>query len=210
MTFAYALSNSVEWAIVPIMSAPDFSDLISRAQKRDSEAVAQLYRRYSDLIYRYIAYRVPTTEDAEDLTAEVFVNMLDALPKYKQTGAPFEAWLYRIAAARVADFHRKRKRQSMGEIPEDIRDDNPLPEENVQKQQEIERLRKALSALNEEQQTVLLLRFVNHKSHQEVSEAIGKSETAVRSIQHRALRELAKQLGSEDKARHYLRGGGHE
>lgn len=188
------------------MSSPDLKQIIQRAKRRDNEAISTLYEMYADLIYRYIAYRVPTTSDAEDLTAEVFVNMLDSLPKYQDTGAPFEAWLYRIAAARVADFHRKASRRPQTELSDTLKADTPQPEDQLQEQQEFQTLRNALAQLNDEQQQVLILRFVERKSHQEVADIIGKSLSAVRSIQHRALIELGRHLGSDEKIRHYLRG----
>ncbi|MFW5748946.1 MAG: RNA polymerase sigma factor [Chloroflexota bacterium] len=179
--------------------------LINQARKGDPAAVARLYERYVDQIYRYIAYRVDT-QDAEDLTAEVFVRMVKSLKRYKPTGAPFEAWLYRIAAARVADYHRQKQRRPVTELPETLSDRADAPEDRVVQQQEVNALRAALRQLKPDQQEVLLLRFVEHKTHEETAALLDKSVTAVKSIQHRALKMLARQLGSEEKVRHYLRG----
>ncbi len=184
----------------------DLKRLIQRASGGDAEAVSKLYERYADLIYRYVAYRVATAQDAEDLTAEVFVAMLNGLPKYHDTGAPFEAWLYRIAAARVADHHRRNSRRPQVELPETMSSDAPAPEAHLEEIQEVQTLKDAVNQLTEEHRTVLILRFVERKSHDEVATIIGKSVSAVRSIQHRALTQLAMLLGSEDKVRHYLRG----
>ena len=87
-----------------MMSQRNLDPQIERARQGDAGAVSALYRAFSPAIYRYIVYRVPTEADAEDLTGEVFLKMVEALPAYEPTGAPFEAWFYRIAAARVADF----------------------------------------------------------------------------------------------------------
>jgi RNA polymerase sigma-70 factor (ECF subfamily) len=144
--------------------------------------------------------------DAEDLTAEVFVRMVEGLPRYRDIGNPFDAWLFRIASARVADFHRKRGRRPVSDLSDQMADSNPLPEEQLLQQQEEEELRNALRRLNKDDQKVLILRFVERKSHQEVATIINKSISAVKSIQHRALLRLATRLGSEEKARHYLRG----
>jgi RNA polymerase sigma-70 factor (ECF subfamily) len=149
---------------------------------------------------------VPRKADAEDLTAEVFLAMVQRLPDYRQTGAPFEAWLYRIASSQIADLYRKAGRRPETELTEWLSDRNPLPEEQVQRQQEIEAARAALQALSEEHQTIVFLRFRERKSHEEVAEILGKSVDAVRSAQYRALSRLADLLGSEGKARHYLRG----
>ena len=98
---------------------------IQRARQGDEKAIAALYEMHADVIYRYILYRVPTSHDAEDLTAEVFLRMVEGLPKYKITGAPFESWLYRIASARIADFYRRNKRQQETMLDERISDSQP-------------------------------------------------------------------------------------
>ncbi|HLV36139.1 MAG TPA: sigma-70 family RNA polymerase sigma factor [Spirillospora sp.] len=187
------------------MSA-DLERVIKRARRGDEKAITTLYELHADAIYRYILYRVPTSADAEDLTAEVFLRMVESLPNYNIRGVPFEAWLYRIAAARIADFYRQNKRQPQAELNETLADDVPLPEDQIQQRQEIQTLREALRKFSEEEQTILLLRFVERKSHREVANILGKTTNAVKAAQHRALVHLAALLGSEDKVRHYLRG----
>lgn len=183
-----------------------FDNIIQRAQQGDAEAVASLYQAHVEQIYRYIVYRVPSEADAEDLTAEVFIRMVEGLPSYQITGAPFAAWLYSIASSRVVDYRRRTARHPQTALDERLSDDQPTPEARYQEAEEMRILRAALAQLTSEQQTVLLLRFIERKSHQEVAALIGKSESAVKSIQHRALIQLAALLGSEDKVRHYLRG----
>jgi RNA polymerase sigma-70 factor, ECF subfamily len=180
--------------------------IIQKAQRGDSEAISKLYETYAQQIYRYIAYRVQSDRDAEDLTAEVFLKMVEGIRAYKMTGAPFEAWLYRIASARIIDFRRRVRRRPQTELSEILSTDEATPEESLLEQQEVETLRQALGVLTDEQQSILLLRFIERKSHQEVAEILGKSVSAVKSIQHRALTQLAARLGSESKVRHYLRG----
>ncbi|MGB7339426.1 MAG: sigma-70 family RNA polymerase sigma factor [Phototrophicaceae bacterium] len=179
--------------------------LISRAKLGDKEAISALYERHVDQIYRYIAYRTPES-DAEDLTAEVFVRMVESLPSFVYTGAPFEAWLYRIASARVADFHRKKGRRQISSIDDDFSDDDPLPEDKMQQKQEHRELREALSNLSDDDQQILILRFVERKSHEEVAEIMGRNSAAIRTAQHRALKKLATHLDAKGKERHYLRG----
>lgn len=180
--------------------------VIRRAQRGDAAAMTIIYQAYVGMIYRYIAYRIGSDADAEDLTAEVFVRMVKGLASYRPTGAPFEAWLYRIAAARVADFYRRRKLRSHLELTEHMVSDSPLPEDHMVARQESMELRNALRQLSDDEQTVLIMRFVELKSHQEVAVLLGKSATAVKSIQHRALVRLVSLLGSAQKVRHYLRG----
>ncbi len=179
---------------------------IRRASRGDETAIATLYEMHVDRIFRYIVYRTPTSADAEDLTAEVFLKMVEGLANYEFRGVPFEAWLYRIAAARVADFYRRNKNQPESELSETLKSNNPLPEEQLLADQEVETLRNVLKNFTDEEQTILLLRFVERKSHKEVARILGKSANAVKAAQHRALVQLTTLLGGADKARHYLRG----
>ncbi len=184
----------------------NIDSIIEQARRGNRDAIAQLYEMFVDRIYRYIVYRVDGDADAEDLTAEVFVKMVEGLPQYTPTGVPFEAWLYRIAFARVIDYRRRATRRPVNELTDNLSDDDAIsPEDRVQNQEEVEEMRHAFSFLNDEQQQVLILRIVERKSHQEVADVIGKSVTAVKSVQYRALQILAGQLG-ETKVRHYLRG----
>jgi RNA polymerase sigma-70 factor, ECF subfamily len=183
----------------------ELAEIIKQAKSGDSKAISVLYESFVDRIYRYIAYRV-ADEDAEDVTADVFTRMVEALPQYVYAGVPFEAWLYRIAAARVADHHRKRARRKQEQISESLSDQEPLPEENLEQEQELHLIRSALQHLSSEEQTVLLLRFVEQMSHKQVADVIGKSVPAVRTMQHRALTRLAQLMEASTKARHYLRG----
>lgn len=189
------------------MSPAPIESVIQRAQAGDAEAVATLYQTYVQRIFCYILYRVSTTADAEDLTAEVFLKMVEGLPNYRITGAPFEACLYRIAAARIVDFRRRTKRRGQVELSKTLADGKPLPEEQLQRRQEVDTLRQALRQLSDDQQTILILRFIERKSHEQVAAILGRSVTAVRATQHRALVNLTALLGSEEKVRHYLRGG---
>ncbi len=180
--------------------------LIQLACDGDQEAIAVLYRAHVQAIYRYISYRVPETAAADDLTAEVFLRMVEGLPAYTLNGAPFEAWLYRIAAARVADYYRVRTRRPQTELSDAEPDRGVSPEGLLQNAEEHSELRAALRELSDEQQDILLLRFVERKSHAEVAKILGKSVTAIKSAQHRALVRLAELMGLNGKGRHYLRG----
>lgn len=178
--------------------------LIAHAQSGNAEAVTELYQTHVDRIYRYVAYRVPDTE-AEDITSDVFTTMVTDLGKYIYTGAPFESWLYSIARARIADFHRKR-RQDVEEINEQIADQTLQPEERMVQTQEYETIKNALGQLSAAEQEILILRFVERLGHDKVAEITGKSLAAVRTMQHRALTKLAQLLQAKGKEYHYLRG----
>lgn len=198
----FSLTDSLDTVSVQM----DVGQLIHRAQNGDQEAVSTLYRAYVQSIYRYVIARVRNPADAEDITAEVFIGMVKGLPSYQITGAPFAAWLYRIAASRVADYYRSPQRAPMAELTEALPDDVTHPEEQVLQSQSFESLRDALRQLSDEHQTILILRFVERRSHEEVAAILGKTMTAVKSAQHRALTQLTEILGGEEKRRHYLRG----
>lgn len=180
--------------------------LIERAQHGDADAVAALYRRHVPAITRYIGYRVSELSAVEDLTADVFLRMVEGLPSFRVTGAPFEAWLYRIAAARVADYYRHQKRHPNTLLHEQIASANLPLEQNLQELEELDSLRSALDQLSEEHRTILILRFVERKSHSEVAFILNKSERAIATAQHRALKKLAELLGTDKSSRHYIRG----
>lgn len=180
--------------------------LIHQARRGDRDAIAALYQQHVQAIFRYVSYRVPECAAADDLTAEVFLRMVEGLPRYEVNGAPFEAWLYRIAAARVADHYRERTRHPQAELSDHVPDRAASPEGTLQVAEEQAELRAALRELSEEHQDILLLRFVERKSHAEVASILGKSVTAIKSAQHRALSRLADMMGSNGKPRHYLRG----
>jgi RNA polymerase sigma-70 factor, ECF subfamily len=181
--------------------------LIRQAQGGDLDAVEALYEQYAETIYRYVYYRVSSRWDAEDLTAEVFVKIVEGLPSYRFTGAPFEAWLYQIASARVIDFRRRQRRSPQSPLSDGFADPRSHVEDQIDQAQEVQALRNALSKLSDEEQTVLILRLVERKSHQEVADILHKTPGAVKAMQHRALVRLASLLGSEAKARHYWRKG---
>jgi RNA polymerase sigma-70 factor, ECF subfamily len=204
MAISYPIA--LPWRInVSTPSPNSIETLINRAKVGESEAVTELYEMHVEKIYRYVAYRVPQ-DDAEDITSDVFINMVQGLSSFTYTGAPFESWLYRIASARISDYYRKTKRNKHVELNEHYKSDNPQPEETLILNQEQQKIRDKLKNLGEEQQTLLILRFVERKSHEEVAEIMGKSLSAVKTMQHRALQRLAQLMGKEKKERSYLRG----
>ncbi len=188
----------------------DEARLILYASQGRRSAIAALYEQYVDAVHRYVSYRVSDAAAAEDLTAEVFLRMVEGLPGYTLNGAPFEAWLYRIAAARVADYYRCSGRRPQEALTDQEPDRAESPERVLQDTEECDSLRAALGQLSEDYQQVLLLRFVERKSHAEVAGMMGKSVTAIKSAQHRALTRLAELMGQNGKARSYLRGNNHE
>lgn len=168
--------------------------LIQRAKQGDKEAIGELYQRHVDAIYRYIWARVRETPVAEDLTGSVFLRALEALPTYESSGKPFLAWLYRIAYARVVDYWRQQERRTEVPLLETLAARGPQPDEVLEAEADWERAMKLVAHLTDDQQDVLILRFIGEMSLAEVAETLGKTLGATKALQHRALAALARML----------------
>jgi RNA polymerase sigma-70 factor (ECF subfamily) len=165
--------------------------LIRSSIEGDSKAFEALYLHYMERIYRYIFFRVGDEAQAEDMTEEVFVRTWEALPKYKLGESRFTSWLYTIAHNLIVDHYRRRNPTPISS--EDLArhaDPRDLPERIIDRKQEFEVLANSIMQLEDLEQQVLLLRFVEGLSHREIAKIIGKSQTASRVIQHRALKAL--------------------
>jgi RNA polymerase sigma-70 factor, ECF subfamily len=169
----------------------DEASLVLRACALDEKAVAELYERHVQAIYRYVIVRVNDHQVAEDITADVFLRAVEGLGTYEYRGAPFSAWLYRIARDRVVDYYRQQGRQNAGEIPETLACSLPEPDARVVQEMEQQQLRDCLQKLTEDQRMVVLLRFIERQSADEIARRLGKTAGAVRALQHRALMALS-------------------
>lgn len=169
----------------------DEVDLIRRAKRNDRAAQGQLYEHYVDAIYRYMLYRSGNHAVAEDLTSEVFAQMLVSLARYEDRGLPFGAWLFRIARARLVDYWRAHKRRAMytmalSEEVEAFAVSDDLPVEG----QDYQNLLQALDYLTEAEREIILLRFASGLENQDIALAVQSNPNAVKSMMYRALRKL--------------------
>ncbi len=169
-------------------------NLIRRAQQGDKEAIGELYRQHVDVIYRYIWARVRDESTAEDLTALVFLKALEALPGYKPSGKPFLAWLYSIAYARIVDHWRKQERRTEVPLEETLPARGPQPDELLEAEADWIIAVDLLAQLTDDQQDVIILRFIGEMSLAEVAETVGKTVGATKAIQYRALASLVRML----------------
>ncbi|HDN79622.1 MAG TPA: sigma-70 family RNA polymerase sigma factor [Chloroflexi bacterium] len=172
--------------------------LIERA-KHDPEAFGILYERYVDKIYTYIYYKVGNKVDAEDLTAKTFFKALDHIKNYQDRGLPFYAWLHRIAHNLVANWHRDRSRRKVISLDALIPKSSPGPEplELLEEEERKEALLAAIKRLPPDRQELLYLKFAERLTNQEIAQVMGKTESAIKSLYHRTLVALRKEL--EDK-----------
>ena len=163
--------------------------LIEAAQQ-DPARFAELYEQNFHRVYAYIAYRVRSREEAEDLTAEVFPQALKHLPRFEWRGAPFAAWLLRIAANAVHDrrLRRAREQELSEQEPEAAGADAAIERRAL--------LAQLVETLPGDQRHVVLRRFVEQKSIREIAHELGRTEGAVKQLQFRALQALRTRIRS--------------
>ena len=177
-----------------VAADPDLADV--RASQADRRAFGTLYRRYLDRVYGYAFYLLGDHHDAEDVTERTFLAALAAIGTFRDEGASFRAWLFRIAHNQVANTLRSRARRPADSLdvvePPSAAESDPAA--LVGAADEARTLRRALGALSTDRRQVLILRFVDGLSAREIGAVLGRSEGAVRVLQHRALRELGTSL----------------
>ena len=169
-------------------------ELIRRAQEGDKQAIGELYRANVDVIYRYVWARVRDDSLAEDLTAQVFLKALEGLPTYQPSGKPFVAWLYRIAYARIVDHWRKLERRVEVPLEETLPAREPRPQELLEFEADWVMAMELLAQLTDDQQDVVILRFIGEMSLADVAQTVGKTVGATKALQYRALATLARLL----------------
>jgi RNA polymerase sigma-70 factor (ECF subfamily) len=173
------------------------AELMLRAQRGNATAFAVLYERYAPQIYRYLAHRTAREDVAEDLTAEVFLNAWQAVGRYHEHGATVRAWFFRMAHNEVIDYYRTHRREVS--LPET---DMPAfalagPEYISEVGADSAELVRALAQLPDDWQQLILLRFVEALSFEEIGQILGKQSNACRQMQHRALARLRQVLARE-------------
>jgi RNA polymerase sigma-70 factor (ECF subfamily) len=166
--------------------------LVKQAKRGDDRAFSELYRRHVDMIYRYTYARVRDATVAEDLTAQVFLKAFEGLPNYQPRGAPFSAWLYRIAHARTVDYWRQQQRRKEVVLLDSMPATAPLPEDVVVARSEWDAAVDLIAQLTNDQRDVIILRFIEEMSLAEVADTLDKTVGAVKALQHRALASLAR------------------
>ncbi len=177
----------------------DEQDLVYRAQRGDKEAFARLYESYFDKIYRYVVLKMGNKTEAEDVTQQVFLNALQSLSSFKWKGVPFSAWLFRIAHNLVVDYWRREKKWATTSLDDsmaivDSRASDCNPQLEAEHRMNMAQVISASKQLTMAQREVINLRFAGELSVAEVAKVMGKSEGAVKALQHSALVALRKAL----------------
>lgn len=179
---------------------PSEKTLIERAKQLDKAALAELYRRYYDDVYRYVFYKLRNKADTEDITGEVFLRMIDSLPSFRWKGVSFLAWLYRIAHNLIVDLLRRRSSRTIEalESAEEVTSGSDIEEELVRRMEEQD-LRRAIFHLPERYREVIYLKFQQGLSNREVAIIMNMSSGAVNSLRFRAIRALSESLTGRDE-----------
>lgn len=165
--------------------------IIQKAVRGDSSAFGVLYDHYQSMIYRFVAVKVSRREEAEDITHQVFLSAWQNIKSYKHRGHPFSSWLYQIARNQIIDHYRAKKNDVSIEkvdpeyfaVPVSIHFD-------VSSKLALEKVRLAIQKLKPDYQDVIIMRFIEDMPLKETAAALGKTEGAVKLVQHRAIKEL--------------------
>jgi len=172
-------------------------DTIEKAIKGEASAFGLLYDKYQPQIYRFIYLKVGHREEAEDLTHQVFLKTWGSISRYDFQGFPFSSWLYQIARNQVIDYYRTKKVNITLESIVELKIESPSYSSVMDNNSDIEKVKKAIYQLNPQQQDVIILRFIEDLSLQETASILDKTETAVKLLQHRAIKNLRKILDSK-------------
>jgi RNA polymerase sigma-70 factor, ECF subfamily len=180
---------------MPESEAERVRALVDDAQQGDRAALEELYLIHFDRIYGYLHVSVGNRHDAEDLTTQTFMRMLESIGRFRWGSAPFSAWLFRIAHNLAIDHFRARRRwQPEEEVPEPAPDESTSAEAGAFQSIGRRSMLALIEDLSPDQQQVLTLKFVFDFSNGEVATILGKTEGAIKSLQHRALSSLQKQV----------------
>ena len=186
-----------------VCSDAEMLALLQAARAGDSAAYDRLYNLYSDRVFRYLYARIGQREVAEDLTADVFVRLLQNLPRFRVNAArpvaSFSAFVYRVAGNLLTDQYRKQKHRDHQDIDDQpfLADRRPEPFAQTAASENKSELLDAMRKLGAEQQAVLLYRFGDEYSVLEVAEIMGKTTGAIKALQHRAIANLRRILTAE-------------
>jgi RNA polymerase sigma-70 factor (ECF subfamily) len=167
---------------------------IHLANEATPESFSEIYTKYMNKIYRYIFFRVGDEKTAEDLTSQVFMKAWERIDQYRPGGAQFLTWLYTIAHNTIIDHYRTKKETVALDASTGLASDGMTPEEASESHLERELLQQAIEKLTAEQQNVVILKYINGMSTEEIASHLGKKTGTVRALQMRALQSLSRQM----------------
>jgi RNA polymerase sigma-70 factor (ECF subfamily) len=173
-------------------------EIVRRAQDYDEAALQSLYETYHPKVYNYAFLQMGDVQAAEDLAADVMLKMIESIRKYQFKGLPFSAWVFRIARNRLIDLHRRRRRRGEVDLSESLAGTLASPQAMAELALQRGQIQVALKYLTEEQRQVIVLKFIEGFDNRSVGSIMGRSEGAIKSLQHRALASLKRVLYEKD------------
>jgi RNA polymerase sigma-70 factor (ECF subfamily) len=180
------------------MPFPESDESLVELARTDPEAFGELYERNVRRVYNYIYYRTGRHHEAEDLTSRTFTQALAHLPRYRQQGVPFQAWLLRISHNLVANWYRDNKRPILPiDDASEIHSQEGNPEDLAETREERRNLLSALARLPADRQQLVVLRFSEGLRAAEIAVVMGRSEGAVKALLHRTLQGLRQTLSDQ-------------
>lgn len=171
--------------------------LVQRAQALEESALASLYSTYYPKVYNYAFLHLGDVHAAEDLASEVMLKLLESIGKYQFRGMPFSAWVFRIARNKLIDLHRRRRRRGEVDLTEPLAAMQISPQALAERALDRGQIQLALKYLTEEQRQVIVLKFIEGFDNGSIARILGRSEGAVKSLQHRALHSLRRIMTAE-------------
>ena len=179
----------------------EVSVLVKKAQEGDQSSFALLYERFFDQIFRYVSFKTGSPTEAEDITGEVFVRMIESIHRFKWQGHPFSSWLFRIAHNLIVDYFRRNGKKALvplGGAADNLQSAQVDVDSRIDVELAMEEIRRAMAALTDLQRDVISMRFAGGLSVAETARAIGKKDNAVKALQHAGLKKLRKTLAAEE------------
>jgi len=176
--------------------------LLLKLKTKDPEAFGQFYDLYVNKIYRFVYFKVSSSEEAEDITAETFLKIWEYIFNDRKI-ENLNAFTYQVARNLVVDFYRKKSQQKLiGDSEEKLQrmpDDRESAAEKMELQSDVEQIEKYLKQMKEEYREVIILKYIEELTVSEIAKILGKKKGNVRVLAHRALNTL-KSLISGDKS----------
>ena len=177
-----------------VSSETDERILIEEA-KRDRRRFGDLYELHFERVYAFIGRRVRDRAAAQDLTAEVFRKALEGLDRFEWRGAPFAAWLFRIASNAIANHRERAERETTGSDLDAEKGSSPAVSLSIENRAALYR---SVRDLPDDQRRVIQMRFAEEKGIREIAEAMGRTEGAVKQLQYRAIQSLRERMGERN------------
>ena len=174
-------------------------ELVQHAQTLEESALGDLYSTYYPRVYNYAFLQLGDIQAAEDLASEVMLKVLESIRNYRFRGTPFAAWVFRIARNRLIDLHRRRKRRGEVDLTEPVATTQISPEVLAERALDRGQLHLALKYLTDEQRQVIVLKFIEGFDNASIAGILRRSEGAVKSLQHRALKSLRRVMSGEGR-----------